>query len=280
MATPPHEVSVLPPLSVASLSPAQLKSAGATGEHYADDTGQRSPLLSEGESDDEDNLADPDRYIRPFACPRTGEPLRMFCHTTRELTSLVCPIYTHKGTQIELLRDFCARERQRLVPKKEQVETLLRELYRLREQVQQRANQLHKQVDIAVADVIHRLNRRRAALHADIKARGKALMDTLEGELITRKQELQTLGSAKLTLSLLSSGRGVAPDGDIGGVLRGEHTYDQFLAIGDPALQPAPVIKETLKLNLPLQLRDEVLHFDWTAETRNLQPLVYPPKGF
>jgi len=249
------------------LSPAELASALGSAE-------------SEREDDDEVDQSDPNRYVPPFVCPRTGEPFKSFCHSTRELTSLICPVHSHKGLKSELLRDFCCREKRRLVPKREQVDTLLGELHRLREQVHERAAKLHSEVDRSVTDIIRRLNNRRNALHEDIRSRSAETLNTLETELSTRKDEMQTLRSAKLTLSLLSSGRGVAPDGDIGGVLRGEHTYDQFLSIGDPPLKPAPTMRENLNLSLALQVRDEVLHFDWTPETRNLQPLVYPPKGF
>eukprot|EP00756_Hemistasia_phaeocysticola_P011680 Hpha_TRINITY_DN15136_c3_g5::TRINITY_DN15136_c3_g5_i1::g.129009::m.129009 len=254
----------------------------STVRWMAKDVEKMSVLESERDTDydDEIDADDPNRYVPAFVCPRTGEPFKAFCHSTRELTSIICPVHSHKGLKSELLRDFCCREKRRLVPKREQVDTLLRELHRLREQVHERAAKLHTEVDRSVTDIVRRLNKRRNALHEDIRARSAQTLSTIENELSTRKDEMQTLRSAKLTLSLLSSGRGVAPDGDIGGVLRGEHTYDEFLDIGDPPLKPAPIMRENLNLSLALQVRDEVLHFDWTPETRNLQPLVYPPKGF
>ena len=144
----------------------------------------------------------------------------------------------------------------------------------------QRASRLHLQVDEAIDNLVDALNRRRRALHDDIRNRSTILISDLGGELSARKQELQRLESAKLTLTLLSNGRGVAPEGAIGDLLRGTMCYDEFLAIGDPEMPPAPTIKQLLNVSIPLKMREEILRFGWTPETRDDNPLVYPPKGF
>ncbi|KAJ9450778.1 hypothetical protein DIPPA_11532 [Diplonema papillatum] len=218
--------------------------------------------------------------LKPFVCRHTGEPLKVFCHDDRCMTCLVCPTQAHAGHKTELLRDFCASERARLDGKRRQTDDLLHALNQLQEQVPTNATRLHVQVDNAVSTLVSALNSRRRALHDDIRRRSSEMIEALEGELTVRKTELHRLDSAKLTLNLLSNGRGVAPEGRIGDILRGKATYDEFLALSMPEMPPAPTIKQLLKLTLPLKMRDDVLRFGWTAETKDAQPLVYPPKGF
>ena len=218
--------------------------------------------------------------ITPLVCNCTGEPLKVFCYDDRRAICLVCSSQEHKGHKTELLRDFCAKERKKLETKKVHVDTLLHELTSLYEEAPRKASKLHMQVDTAVTDIISVLNARRKVLHSDIRRRNSTLIKMLESELTTRKQSLQKLESVSLILRLLSAGCGVAPEGSIGDLLRGSVTYDDFLSLNDPDMSPAPNIQQLLKLNLPLKMRDEVLRFDWTSETRDVRPLVYPPKGF
>eukprot|EP01064_Diplonema_japonicum_P025816 TRINITY_DN37243_c0_g1_i1.p1 TRINITY_DN37243_c0_g1~~TRINITY_DN37243_c0_g1_i1.p1 ORF type:complete len:252 (+),score=55.69 TRINITY_DN37243_c0_g1_i1:24-758(+) len=218
--------------------------------------------------------------VRPFVCKETGEPFKAFCFGHRTMICLVCTQQKHKDCTTVLLRDFCAAERARLTAKKGQACELIQNLTDLEEDIPVKAARLHHLIDGVITQIILALNKRRKILHEDIKRRSGTLITALEHELTTRKQELQRLESAKLILTLLSNGRGVAPEGPIGDLLRGKATYDEFLAIGDPEMPPAPTIKQLLNLNLPLKMREEILGFDWTAETRDVTPLVYPPKGY